>query len=196
MPDTMSPEIAGTTAPTCPGCHFGCSLDAYRCGRGKGFHGKWQAGEAVPERGKPPMLRGGTDGRGGKGAPPVDVRVMHALNIMANKLQNRHTEAAERKVLGSVARQGGFFAVNLLGKRALVESPQLEDAIDFLVTEGLLVLEDEPVAGPVLRITEEGRARQREWNAEHDAATAEFLAPLTEDEQDQLAQLLFRLIMN
>ena len=189
-------------APACPGCHFGCSLDAYRCGRGKGFSEKWRAGEPVPERRGPGKGGPGGPGKGGPGGPggpgrgglPTGMRVMHALNIMANKLQDRHTESAERKVLASIDRQGGFFALDMLGRRALVDQPQLDEAIASLTAEGLAESAQDPIAGDILRITEAGRMRQREWNAEREASTAEFLAPLTEEEQDQLAHLIFRLL--
>lgn len=217
----MQETATNLQAPICPGCHFGCSLDAYRCGRGKGFSVKWRAGEPLPERrvpgvggpGHPGKRPGGCGGQGGKvngrpgkggssgsgeggsgGVPLPGMRVMHALNIMSNVLQDRHAESAERKVLGAVERQGGFFALSLLGKRTLVGQPQLDEAVAALVTDGLAELVDEPTAGRSLAITELGRARQRKWSAEHEAATAEFLAPLSEDEQAQLADLLFRLI--
>ena len=183
-------------APRCPGCHFGCSLDAYRCARGKGFHDRWQAGEEIPERGKPGGRGPGGPGGPGGGHPamPTHMRVMHALNIMGNVLQDRHAESPDRKVLASIARQGGFFADSLLPKRAFMERAETDEAVNALVADGLLERAEDPIAGPILRITEAGRARQQEWTAAQESAAADFLAPLTEEEQTQLADLLFRLL--
>ncbi len=174
-------------APSCPGCHFGCALDAYRCGRGKGFHQLWVDGKPIPERGKP--------GEGGVGhAPSVDMRVMHGLNIMANILQDRHTESAERKTLMAIGRQGGFFAVDMLGKRTLLGSEDLAEATRFLIARGFIEHDEDDMAGTVLRITSSGREQLSAWNAERDASTAEFLSPLSDDEKMQLSSMLSRII--
>ena len=181
-------ETASTIeAPTCPGCHFGCALDAYRCGRGKGFYQLWLDGKPLPERGEP--------GEGGAGhAPSVDMRVMHGLNIMANILQDRHTESAERKALMAIGRQGGFFAVDMLGKRTLLEPNSLADATRYLINEGFIEHDEDEIAGTVLRITSSGREQLAVWNAEREVSTAEFLSPLDNDEKAQLSSMLSRII--
>ena len=183
----MTETTSTIEVPSCPGCHFGCALDAYRCGRGKGFHQLWVAGKPLPERGKP--------GEGGAGhAPSVDMRVMHGLNIMANILQDRHTESAERKALIAIGRQGGFFAVDMLGKRTLLDPERLTDATRYLISEGFVEHDEDEIAGTVLRITSMGREQLAVWNAEREASTAEFLLPLDDDEKAQLSSMLSRII--
>lgn len=119
---------------------------------------------------------------------------MHGLNIMVKVLRDRHGEAAERKILMAVGRQGGFFALDMLPKRAVIDVEAMNRAVDVLIEAGFVVREHEEVAGDILRITDAGKVQQAEWNAEREAATAEFLSPLSEDEQAQLADMLFRLI--
>ena len=119
---------------------------------------------------------------------------MHGLNIMANVLQSRHDEAAERKILMAVGRHGGFFALDMLPKRAVVNVEVMAEAVDALIKAGFVTREHEEVAGDILRITDAGKVQQAAWNAEREAATAAFLSPLSEDEQAQLADMLFRLI--
>lgn len=123
-----------------------------------------------------------------------DMRIMHGLNIVANILQDRHTESAERKVLMAVGRQGGFFACDMLAKRTLVDDERILEAVSLLVKRGFAERVLDEVAGEVLRITPEGKERLAEWNAERDAATANFLSPLDEDEKAQLADMLFRIV--
>lgn len=190
-------------APICPGCHFGCLLDAYKCGRGKGFAELWKDGKPVPERGVPPFMRSEKDeatasktGTQGGAAMPVGTRVMHGLNIMANILGERHTESADRKVLMAVVRQGGFFAIDMVGRRTLVDEPKLSQAIEELLEVGFIVRDEDEAAGEILRATPEGKEQFVAWNAERDAATAEFLSPLSEEEQVQLSQMLQRIIQH
>lgn len=209
----MGDSVESTAkAPTCPGCHFGCSVDAYRCARGQGFYKLWCEGKPVPERGIPPMMRKNGersdgervgdgrpgDGRTGEGhkdnVPPVGTRVMHGLNIMANVLQDRHAESPDRKVLTAVGRQGGFFALGMIGKRALLDDDAIAGSVDELVEAGYAVRDEDEIAGPIMRVTPAGKDKLAEWNAERDAATAEFLAPLSDEEQSELADMLFRLI--
>ena len=149
----------------------------------------WVDGKPIPERGKP--------GEGGSGhAPSVDARVMHGLNIMANILKDRHTESAERKALMAIGRQGGFFAVDMLGKRTLLDPEDLAEATRFLIARGFIEHDEDEIAGAVLRITSSGRDQLAVWNAEREAATAEFLAPLDQSEKEQLASMLSRVIQS
>ena len=117
----MSENVLSANAPACTGCHFGCTLDAYRCGRGKAFYELWQAGGEVPERRGPGRLGGSP---GGDHRPPSDTRVMHALTIMTKVLHERHAEAPESKLLASIERQGGFFALDKLAERAVLTSEE------------------------------------------------------------------------
>lgn len=121
---------------------------------------------------------------------------MHGLNIMANILKDRHTESAERKTLMAVGRQGGFFAVDMLGKRTLLDPEGLADATRFLIARGFIEHDEDEIAGTVLRITSSGREQLAQWNTEREAATAEFLAPLDDSEKEQLASMLFRIIQS
>ena len=119
---------------------------------------------------------------------------MHGLNIMANILQDRHTESAERKALMAIGRQGGFFAVDMLGKCTLLGPEDLAEATRFLIARGFIEHDEDEIAGTVLRITSSGREQLAQWNTEREAATAEFLVPLDDSEKEQLASMLFRII--
>lgn len=121
---------------------------------------------------------------------------MHGLNIMANILKDRHTESAERKTLMAVGRQGGFFAVDMLGKRTLLDPEDLAEASRFLIARGFIEHDEDAIAGTVLRITSSGRKQLAWWNTEREAATAEFLASLDDNEKEQLASMLFRIIQS
>ena len=183
----MTEATSTIEVPKCPGCHLGCALDAYRCGRGKGFHQLWVSGKPVPERGKP--------GEGGVArAQSVDMRVMHGLNIMAKILRDRHAESAERKALMAIGRQGGFFSIDTLGKRTLLDQERLADVTRYLIGKGFVEYGEDEIAGAILRVTPAGREQLVVWNSEREASTAELLSPLDDVEKRQLASMLSRII--
>ena len=177
----------------CPGCHFGCKLVKYQCGRGKEFYDIAVQGGELPER-RGPVLTPSERAALPDGKPPLNDRVMHALNITANRLRDRHAEAAERKVLISLVRSNSFMSTGLLGKRAMLSREELELVLSGLRQAELVEFANEENVGEVVRITEAGREQAAIWKAERDEKTAEFLSGLSDDEKETLAVLVRKML--
>jgi len=177
----------------CPGCHVGCKLVKYQCGRGKEFYDIAAQGGELPER-RGPVLTPSERAALPDGKPPLNDRVMHALNIAANRLRDRHTEAAERKVLISLVRANSFMSAGLLGKRAMLSREELDLVLYGLRQAELVKFENEENVGEVVRITEAGREQAAIWKAERDEKTAEFLSRLSDDEKEALAALIRKML--
>lgn len=181
------------TAPTCPGCHFACSLDAYRCGRGQGFSRMWREGKEVPER-RVRLMPQLHEGESANSMPPEPNRIMRAISILGRKAEACNDAQPEQKVLMAIARQGGFFALDKLAERASIDEAILPTAVSFLINAGFAAEDQEEVAGVVLRITPEGREQQRIVASQRDERIKEFLAPLSDEELATLNQLALKLI--
>lgn len=179
---------------TCPACHFGCKLAKYQCGRGKEFYDIVAAGGELPERHGPMLTPSEKAAFGEDGRPPLNHRVMHALSIMANVLQRRHEEAGAKKLVSCLARAGSFCTLPMLSKRMHVAGDEFDEALAVSQREGLVVVEDDERGIRIARITAAGSQQAAAWQAEHDASTADFLSPLSEEEKDELERLLRKLI--
>ena len=179
--------------PTCPGCHFGCALVAYRCGRGQGFNRMWHEGKEIPERRArfAPQLN---DSESEAAMPPNPSRVMRVVGILGRKAQVCSNDAPDRKVLMAIVRQGGFFAMEKLAERAMIAEADCPGAVASLVDAGFAVKDREEVAGAVLRATPEGREKQLEWVAQREERIAKFFSPLSEEELTTLDSLARKLI--
>ena len=188
---TQSAQISNDIV--CPGCHFGCKLAKYQCGRGKEFYDIAAEGGEVPER-RGPMMTPSERAATPDGKPPLNDRVMHALNITANRLRDRHAEAGERKVLITLVRTGSFMSVGLLGKRAMLSREELDLVLYGLQQAGMVKLEAEEHAGEVARITQSGLDQAATWKAERDDKTAEFLSALSDDEKEALVALVRKML--
>ena len=179
---------------TCPACHFGCKLANYQCGRGKEFYDIVAAGGELPER-RGPMLTPSEQAAFGEGGrPPLNHRVMHALNIMANVLQRRHEEAGVKKMTLGLARAGSFCTLPMLAKRMNMTGDAFDETLAKAKREGFVTVEDDERGFRIARITTAGSQRAAAWQTERDAHTADFLSPLSEEEKEELERLLRKLI--
>ena len=177
---------------TCPGCHFECVLVEYQCGRGKEFYDIAAAGGEVPIR-RGPMMTPSEKAARPEGKPPVNHRVMHMLNVAANRLQDRHVEAGDRKVVLTLDRAKSFMSVPIMAKRMLVSPEETEKALEEAKAAGYVTVADEE-RGRMAYLTDAGKQQAAAWNAEHEARTAEFLSALSEDEKETLDELMRKLL--
>ena len=173
----------------CPGCHFQCKLVKYQCGRGKEFYDLAAAGGEVPERRGPMMTPSERTSRP-DGLPPLNDRVMHGLNITAHRLRSSHTETAVQKVVMGLARGGSFMAQGILAKRSMLSREELDEVLEASQDAGFVVMEDEPHAGRIARLTDTGAEQAATWKAERDEHTAELLSTLSDEEKETLDKLL------
>ena len=177
----------------CPGCHFGCLLAKYQCGRGKEFYDLAAEGGEVPVR-RGPMMTPSERAANPDGKPPLNDRVMHGFNILSNRLQDRHVEAGERKVVLSLVRAGGFMSLPILAKRMLLTPDELDNALEDAQQEGLAAVEEDDRIGRIARLTDAGKAQAAMWKAERDEQTAEFLSALSEEEKETLVAHVRKLL--
>lgn len=195
------------TVAQCPGCHFGCNLDAYQCGRGKEFYELAASGQPVPER-RWPMFTPSEKAEGRTGKPPLNERVMRGLNMVSFALRRRHEEAGEKKIVAALVRGGKFMSLPILSKRTHIPREELSTLIEDASTAPFVTIDIEEIAPlgqredgdanprkiKVARLTEEGAAQARVWDEEREVATEEFLAPLSNEEREQLDSLLLKLM--
>ena len=186
-------------APTCPGCHMGCPLDDVQCVRGQGFAKKWQRGEEIPERRGPggPGGRpgpGGPGGLGGPGAPngpggfSVERRLGFLMQIVPARVKQQGPDDAGRFMM-MLARQGGGMSYRVLPEKGRMPEDQLWDVVAMLERSDLL----EERGGWVF-LTEAGQAEAK-WHEDREKqATEEAFSALTDDEKEQLANLLEKLM--
>ena len=177
----------------CPGCHFGCMLVKYQCGRGKEFYDLAASGGELPER-RGPMMTPSEAAARPDGRPPLNDRVMHGLNIMSNRLRERHEQSPNGAVLTALERSASFMSLPILQKRTHVPSAVLDSMLEEACQEELVTLEEDEHAGRIARLTDEGRQRAAEFKAQRDASTAEFLSALSDDEKKQLVTLVRKLL--
>ncbi len=179
----------------CPGCHFECRLARYQCGRGLEFFEMAVAGEEVPIRRGPMMTPSERAACGGDGKPPLNDRVMHGFNILANRLQKRHVEAGARKVVSTLSRTGQFMSLPFLAKRMLMDIDETDEALDEARRAGYIVIETDFHAGRIARLTDAGREQAAAWKQERDDSTAVFLLPLSDEEKETLETLVRKLLV-
>lgn len=177
----------------CPGCHFECALVNYQCGRGKEFYDLAAAGGEVPPR-RVPMMTPSELAASPDGKPPLDDRVMHVLNVMANRLRDRHIEAGDCKVVLTIARAGSFMSLPIMAKRMLLSLDESESALDDAKASGYVVVEVEEGRGHMAYLTDAGKEQAAVWKAERDESTAEFLSALSKEEKEALEALIRKLL--
>ena len=202
-----------SAAPTCPGCHFGCLLDAYQCARGKMFHERWMAGEEIPERrapwkaqgaegnGQGPGPRRGPGGSGGPGGPggrrgafAPEMRLMHMLNIIGIAMADHRETRPERNVIDGLARQSGCATERIVQDRSRLGEEDFALALAKLRDDGLVTDVDDEIAGPMLQISEAGEAQASAWREERELADKAFCDALSDEEKEELAGLLQKLL--
>lgn len=171
-------------AATCPACHFGCALEKWQCGRGKGIYEQWQASGELPQR----------KGPGGMPAHTVQQRIVRGCNIAPKALARSAAEKPADSVLLSLMRREGIMREAFLARETGMTRDALAAELATLAADGLIeTLEDE--RGAYASVTQTGRQRASELEAARDASHAAFLAALSDDEQQQLADLLDKLLM-
>jgi len=177
----------------CPGCHFECMLVKYQCGRGKEFYDIAAAGGEVPVR-RGPMMTPSERAANPDGKPPLNNRVMHALNIMASRLRDRHVEAGERKIVVGLVRAGSFMSMPFLAKRSQMSIEELEAELEKACASGFVCIEDDEHAGRIARLTDAGAEQAAQWEMERNEQTAAFLSALSDEEKETLVLLIRKLL--
>ena len=178
----------------CPACHFECTLANYQCGRGREFYDLALEGEEIPRRRGPMLTPSEQAARGADGRPPLNNRVMHAFNILANRLQKRHVEAGERKVVLTLSKMGSFMSVPFLAKRMLVSTEELDTSLEKAIQLGFVSIEPDERGVRMAHLTDAGKEKASQVQASQDENTAEFLSPLTDDEKETLEQIMRKLL--
>lgn len=177
--------VAGTKAvPTCPGCHFGCRLDRYQCGRGQGIYEKWVETGEVPERPAvpPPILQ-----------LEVTDKLAFGMNILANVVQDQRSRRAEGEILCALMGHAGLASEQLIAARARLDSADFEKALKDLEAAGDIGRGACGHIRAAVWLTDSGRAKIPEAEAARRTDAETFLAPLSEDEREELDGLLFKL---
>ena len=189
-------------APQCPGCHFGCSLARYQCARGKNLRAKWLAGEVIPERRAPweHAKRNDEPRKAGKGAgmPPMPayMKAMRMLNIASFALADHRENQPEKMVVDAIARQEGCATLPIIKGRMGKDAADPSSSLEKLVQDGLVEVQEDEIAGTMYALTELGRSQGETWRNERMAADAAFVDALSEEEQEQLAALIAKLLQS
>lgn len=183
-------------AKVCPGCHFGCAIDGFQCGRGEKLHARWVETGELPERRRPPHPGGQPGGRdGGRPAIPVDDRIMHMLHIIGIALSDLADEsgasAPERRAIDCLMRHGGSASERIVEGRTHAEG--LDALFGELVERGLVKRRGFEHA-TLYALTEQGLAQAKAWESERKATEAEFLGVLDDGEKEQLLALVMKLL--
>ena len=97
------------------------------------------------------------------------------------------------RVVALLAGHGGWMSLGAVRAHAGFPRDEAQAAVGELKGQGLVDYGGELAPGTAVRLTERGLAQSVEWRASYDAACEEFAAPLTEDERQQLVDLLFKL---
>lgn len=174
----------------CPGCHFGCKLVKYQCGRGKEFFDLAASGGELPTRHGRPVATPSERAARLDGMPPLDDRVMFCLMVLANRLQQHHQETGEQKMAFALSRAGSFMTLPILAKRTMLSPSEFDDALEAAKRAGLVEVEVAEEGDGIARLTETGKEQVAAWKAERDARTAEFLVALDDGEKETLERLL------
>ena len=128
------------------------------------------------------------------GKPPLNNRVMHTCNILTNRLKDRHVEAGSRAVVFGLARAGSFMTLPFLAKRMHVSVDELDSALEDARQRGWVTVETDVRTGRIARLTDAGIEQAAVIKAEHDAAAAEFLSNLSDEEKETLVTLIRKLL--
>ena len=187
-------EAVEQKAPTCPGCHFGCAIDAFQCRRGEVFWGKWKAGEELPTRRGPGSVR-----------PPEgdmklssDDRIMHLLHIVGIALDDLANESGAsepaRRIVDCIMRQGKAASTFVIEGRTHLPVEEIEAQLGELAGQGLVTARETCADTTLHELTDSGLERARTWEAERKAGEARFLSVLSEDEKQQLHDLIFKIL--
>ena len=184
-------------APVCPGCHFACAIDDYECARGEAFHERWAAGEELPVRrgpGRPPA--GGMPE--GTMKPTSDERTMHLLHILEIALSDLEREsgsdAPERRVVDCLMRHNRAASAFVIEGRTHLSGAELSDALEHVKSHHLAEYQQANTGTTFYALTDSGIEQAKAWLEERRAAQARFLSVLDDAEEQQLHQLVAKLL--
>ena len=171
---------------------------------------KWQAGEEIPVRGGGPGGAGGPGGPGGgpnaKGSPggpgemPIEQRIVRGINIMPKALSRCVGEPERDTALTSLMRRRGIMATGLIAHELGCGAERAGQIADELIAEGLATRvegsgrDKSEGGGDFLEVSAEGEERAQRALALRRERHAMFLACLSEDEQETLAEMMDRIL--
>ena len=205
--------------PTCPGCHFGCQLDDYQCARGERLFGQWCNGEEIPERRMPgPGGAQPAGNRRSQGMPPFLKRLMEGepgkrgdslANLVSMLSRRVHSsmpgpapvpspfcppEDKGIKVLEALMRHEGAASSFVVSGRTSMDEEEVESIADEELLAGTLEIDQYEDGTVFMRITDVGTAKLQEAKDAKSALNEEIFECLTDDEQEQLSELLRRVV--
>ena len=189
----MIEEVAVSGKVTCPACHFRCQLVKYQCGRGKEFYDLAAAGEEIPER-RGPMPTPSERATCPDGKPPVNDRVIHAANILSNRLNDLKLETGDRKVVLALGRAGSFMTLPILAHRMMLSADELDPYLEEAQQNGFVALETDERGYRIACLTDSGLEQAAVWKAERDEENSAFLSELSEEEKEELVVLIRKLL--
>lgn len=178
------------TVPLCPGCHVGCKLDRWQCGKGKAFLETWQQGGEIPRRNR--RRRGG-----GKpdSAPELSAseQAVRLLNIVPKALQRYAGETSSDKLLATLERHGRLMSRAMLAKELGTDAAGIEQAVAKLEEQGAVYATQEH-ATDFVGVSDAGKELALEQKRAHEERHGQFLETLDEDELGELTRLLEKLL--
>ena len=187
---------ASTSVPACPGCHFACPIDDYQCARGEHLHAAWERGEELPVRQGP--------GRPPQGASKQKVqlssneRLMHLLHIVGIALQDLEREsgsdAPDRQIVDCLMRHERAASERIVLGRTQLDADTFHTSSQALIDRGFVETKAACGDDTFYALTEAGIEQAGTWRAERQAAEAEFLGVLTDDEKQQFHDLVFKIL--
>lgn len=131
----------------------------------------------------------------GRGVMPVGDRLMHMLHIIEIALNDLTEESGAgepvRRAVDCLMRHEGAASKRIIeGRTHLAE---LDAALESAQAQGLVAQRTHGETA-LYELTDTGLEQARTWEAERKAAEAEFLSALAEDEQEQLLELIMKLL--
>lgn len=204
-------RAAIASAPKCPACHVTCSLYDPQCARGIEFRRRWQAGEEIPERRRPPMdgpfrgrpgsgergekAREGHGQRGGRKGPKNTAdKLMFLLTGIVPRALGGLDGDDEQRLLSGLMRQDGCMSRDVIAEKTRIDDAKVDQALGSLVDAGLVEPRQCDWETTYYWITQDGAARCEELKAERDRSVNETFSVLNAEEQEALVLLLDKLL--
>ena len=184
----------GGVAMKCPGCHFGCSLNKYQCGRGKEFFDLVQDGGELPERRPPVFTPSEQAAKKGHTPPPINEKLVRGINIVSHMMRDRDMPTPEQAIIVGLINLKSFMSKSLLPKRLQLPQLEFEKGLQSAIEHGFVEIADVEHSGTVVRFTASGKVQAEKWKNERDKRIEEFFSALSDDEKVQLDSLLGTLL--